>query len=95
VAHVGDELRLVLARDLELAALLGDLIKQARVLRRNGRLVGKALHQGDDGPGKLARCAPLKNQCAKRTIAAEQRHNECCAKPDLDGGIAQWVTGSV
>ena len=49
VAHVGDELRLVLAGDLELAALLGDLLEQARVLERDGRLVGEGLHQADDG----------------------------------------------
>ena len=34
VAHVGEELRLVLARDLELPALLLDLAEQPRVLDR-------------------------------------------------------------
>jgi hypothetical protein len=34
VAHVGEELRFVLARDLEFAALLLDLAEQPRVLDR-------------------------------------------------------------
>ena len=45
MAHVGDELRLVLARDLQLAALLGDLLEQAGVLKRDDRLVGEGLHE--------------------------------------------------
>ena len=49
VAHVGDELRLVLAGDLKLAALLGDLLEQAGVLERDRRLVGEGLHEADDG----------------------------------------------
>ena len=43
VAHVGDELRLVLARDLKLAALLGDLLEQSRVFDGDHRLVGEGL----------------------------------------------------
>ena len=48
VAHVGDELRLVLARDLELVELFcGDLLEQARVLDGDDGLVGKGLNQLD------------------------------------------------
>ena len=47
MAHVGDELRLVLARDLKLAALLGDLLEQARVLDGDDGLVGEGLQQRD------------------------------------------------
>ena len=43
VAHVGEELRLVLAGLGELAALLLDFIEQADVLDRNHRLIGEAL----------------------------------------------------
>ena len=43
VAHVGDELRLVLARDLKLAALLRDLFEQPRVLDGDHGLVGEGL----------------------------------------------------
>jgi hypothetical protein len=37
VAHIGEELRFVLARDLELVALLADLGKQVRILDRQRR----------------------------------------------------------
>ena len=47
MAHVGDELRLVLAGDLELAALLGDLVEQARVLDGDHGLVGEGLDKLD------------------------------------------------
>ena len=45
MAHVGEELRLVLARDLELAALLLDLAEQAGVLDRQRGLRGEGLQQ--------------------------------------------------
>src|SRR4029450_3225420 len=48
VGDVGDELLLVLAGYLELAALASDLLEQARVLQGNGRLVGEALHETDN-----------------------------------------------
>ena len=47
VRHVGEELRLVLVGDLELAALVLDLAEQARVLDRDHRLVGEGLEQRD------------------------------------------------
>ena len=47
MAHVGDELRLVLAGDLKLAALLRDLLEQARVLEGDHGLVGEGLHELD------------------------------------------------
>ena len=43
VRHVGQELGLVLVRDLELAALVLDLAEQPRVLDRDHRLVGEGL----------------------------------------------------
>ena len=58
VAHVGEELRLVLARDLELPALLLDLAEQPRVLDRQHRLRRERLHQVDDASAGIrrARC---------------------------------------
>ena len=47
VAHVGQELRLVAAGHLELAALALDLLKQTRVLNGQHRLVGERLQQVD------------------------------------------------
>src|SRR5689334_434509 len=54
VAHVGEELRLVLARDLELATLLLDLAEQARVLNRQYRLRGKGLKKLGSAFGEIA-----------------------------------------
>ena len=47
VAHVGEELRFVLARLRELAALVLDFVEQAHVLDRDHRLVGEGLDQLD------------------------------------------------
>ena len=41
VSHVGEELRLVLAGDFELLALVLDLVEQPHVLDRDRRLVGE------------------------------------------------------
>src|SRR5215468_4240048 len=54
VAHVGQELALVLARDLELPALLRDLAEQPRVLDRKSRLSREGLQQLDDFRGESA-----------------------------------------
>ena len=47
VAHVGEELRLVLARLGELAALVLDFVEQPHVLDRDHRLVGEGGDQLD------------------------------------------------
>jgi hypothetical protein len=47
VAHIGKELRLVLARVGELAALFLDLVEQANVLDGDHRLVGERGDQLD------------------------------------------------
>ena len=47
VAHIGEELRLVLARDLELPALVLDFVEQPRILDRQHRLRGESLDQVD------------------------------------------------
>ena len=47
VAHVGEELRLVVARDLELAALVLELLEQASILDGHRRLVRKRLEEVD------------------------------------------------
>ncbi len=56
VAHVGEELRLVLARELELLALLLDLLEQPRVLDGDRRLRGEGMQQVD-GVGRNRRPA--------------------------------------
>src|SRR5262249_15477392 len=47
VAHIGKELRLVLACDLKLSALVVYFVEQAHVLDCDGGLVGKGLQQID------------------------------------------------
>ena len=54
VRHVGEELTLVLARHLELPALVLDLAEQPRVLYRDDRLVGKRFEQRDLPVGERA-----------------------------------------
>ena len=87
VAHVGEELRLVLARHRELLALLLDLAEQPRVLDRHHRLVGEGLQQVDGGLRKFAgRLAPH-HQRADDVVGTEQRHDqqraEALAQVDL------------
>jgi hypothetical protein len=45
MAHIGEELRLVLARLFELSALVLDFVKQPHILDRNRGLVGKCRDQ--------------------------------------------------
>src|SRR5215475_2806966 len=61
MAHAGDELRLVMARDLQLSTLLCNFVEEPRIFQRNRRLVGEALHEADDGLRKFARLAPHQN----------------------------------
>ena len=59
VRHVGEEFGLVLVGDLELAALVLDLVEQPRVLDRDHGLVGEGPQQRDvlvgEGAGVFAR----------------------------------------
>src|SRR5262245_52183732 len=91
MAHIGDELRFVLAGDLKFPALAGDLLEQARILKRNRRLIGKALHQAHDRGRKLACTVALQNQCAKGTLASEERDDKGSTQTGLNCGIPQWV----
>ena len=54
VRHVGQELRLVAVGDLELPALVLNLVEESHVLDRDRRLVGKGLEQRDFLLGKRA-----------------------------------------
>ena len=75
VAHVGQELRFVLACDLKLPALLVDLGEEVCVLDRKHRLGGECLEQvdcvGGMHPGLCG--APLARRSRGRARAAEQR----------------------
>src|SRR6516165_9917054 len=58
MAHIGEKLRLVLARDLELTALVLDFVEQADVLDGYARLVGKGRYKVDLLVGEWANGAP-------------------------------------
>ena len=67
VAHAGEELRLVLARFSELAALVLDFVEQPHVLDRDHRLVGEGLDKLDLLFGKWLNLGAL--QCDRRQSA--------------------------
>ena len=68
VAHVGEELRLVLARLGELAALFLDLEEQARVLDRQHRLGGEGAQQIDRAFREFARLPAAHHQRAEDLV---------------------------
>ena len=64
VAHIGEELRLVLARHFELPALILDFVEQPRVLDRQHRLRRERLDQVDGVLREGARAAAADHQHA-------------------------------
>ena len=76
VAHVGEELRLVAARDLDLAALLLDLAEQARVLDRDHGLRREGLQQVEGRLREHARLLAANHEGADDAVRPQQRHDE-------------------
>src|SRR6185312_9067361 len=76
MADISEELRFVLARDFELAALLVDLGEEAGIVDGERRLRRKGLEQLDNGRGKGAGCAAPDDKRADDTIAAKERHHQ-------------------
>ena len=70
VRHVGEELRLVAIRDLELAALLLELLKQARVLQGQRRLGREGLEQLDHLDRELAGRLPSQREAPDDLVLA-------------------------
>ena len=66
MAHIGEELRLVLARLRELPALVLDFVEQPHVLDRDHRLVGEGGDQLDLLVGERAHRLALQNNDADR-----------------------------
>src|SRR5215510_10975517 len=91
MAHVGDELRFVLAGDLKLVALARDLIEQARVLQCDDGLVGERLHQADNIRGELAGATTPKDERSKWSLRAEQCDYERCAKSGCNHRVSQGI----
>ena len=77
VAHVGEELRLVLARLRELAALVLDFVEQPHVLDRDHRLVGEGGDQLDLLVGeRLHRACAAESMTPIGVALAQQRNAE-------------------
>src|SRR5262249_27211707 len=76
VAHARYELRLVLARQFELAAFVLDLAEQARVLDRQHRLSCERLQEMNGILGKLSRLFAPDHERAEDLVCADQWHNE-------------------
>src|SRR5262249_18713531 len=92
VAHAGDELRLVLACHLQLAAFVLDLAEQARVLDRQHRLGCESLQELNDILGKVARLLAPDDECSDDFVCAYQRHNKArtIAGPHRDLSDRAW-----
>src|SRR5262249_57336961 len=71
MAHVGNELRLVLAGDLDLAALLLNFVEHPRVLNRQHGLCSKSLQQLYRLLGKFARPPTTHHQSTNDPVYAE------------------------
>src|SRR6516225_8692304 len=83
VAHIGEELRLVLARLFKLPTLVLNFIEQSHVLDGYARLVGEGRHQIDLLVGEGANDLAHEDDSADRMTFAQQRHAEDRPKPDL------------
>ena len=76
VAHIGEELRLVLARLLELPALVLDFVEQADIGDGDHRLVGKGRDQVDLLLRERLDLRSGQQHGADRRSRAQQRHAE-------------------
>src|SRR5499427_9640277 len=96
MAHVGHELRLVLARDLEFTAFLSNLAEQARVLHRNGGLTGEGLDQANDLRREGTRLVAPDDQYAHDLPLVQQRDSKnrshACAQKDVEQRRRRRVT---
>jgi hypothetical protein len=61
----------VLAGNLELTSLLGDLFEQASVIQSYRRLIGEGLHETHNGVREFPRLAALQHQGTKRLLTSE------------------------
>ena len=77
MAHVGEELRLVLARLGKLAALVLDFVEQPRVLDRDYRLVGEGRSRSSICFSVNGRTSvPSESDDADRRSLAQERHSQ-------------------
>src|SRR5215469_11712640 len=83
MAHIGQKLRLMLARFFELPALVLDLAEQSCVLDCENRLISKRLQEFDCVFRKLTRLFPPHYQRSDGLIGTQQRHCKQCPEPSL------------
>ena len=83
MAHIGEELRLVLTSLFQLLALVLDLVEQSHILDGYARLVGEGRHQVDLLVGERANHLSHEDDSANRMTFTQQRHAEDRPKPDL------------
>src|SRR5262249_4094141 len=76
VRHVGEELGLVTARDLELPALRLELPEEPRVLDRERGLTGESLEEIHHIVRELADRLPPDRQHAEDPLLGEERHGQ-------------------
>jgi hypothetical protein len=87
VAHVGDELRLVLACDLKLTALLCYLVEQPSVLDRDDGLVCEGVDELDLAVGEWAHFRAPDEDHANCRACVDQRDAERGAPTALEGRL--------
>src|SRR5262249_43021563 len=80
VAHIGEELRLVLASDLKLMAFVLNFVKKPHLLDRNRSLVGKGRNQFDLLIGEGSYFRARQSQNADRDALAQHWDAESCTK---------------
>jgi hypothetical protein len=76
MAHIGEELRLVFARFLDLATLFLNFLEQAHVLDGDDGLVGEGVGEFDLLIGERPHRAAAQNDDTNRIAFAQQRHTE-------------------
>ena len=89
--HARQELRLVVARDLELAALRLELAVQPGVDDREGGLAGEGFEQLDHVGRVVAGAASADHQHADHLVADDHRHGEHRSPAVLKDGVQELV----
>src|SRR5262249_461579 len=82
MAHAGDELRLVFARQLELAAFVFDLAEQACVLDSEHRLGCECLQELNGFFAKFARLFATDHEHSDDALCPDHRHDEASEAKD-------------
>src|SRR5215471_2955387 len=90
MAHAGYELRLVLARQFELAVLVLDFLEQPHVLNRDHALVGEGRGKLDLPIGEPSHRAAYQDNYANRDSFTQQRDPEFSAGTNSSHGLDQF-----